>query len=252
VAEQGFDFGTGHADAQMVRKQIVHHRAARPALAVWISLDPDPLNELVRVGSEPAARPSGQRDEDQAEQQNLRGDVCAGEDTDRDDERPQQLHGFASLRHADRTDQPAGPLRCVRGRPSVTGYPLTPKTTAHLRPGQFWSIPMSDGRFGCGQVLRADTGSATGGRTRFIGAILDGVGDAPPDAEAIAGSAVLAVGNAHVRLISFGGGAILGATAPRLQAVTPGLGSRRRNDAAAALLGLPPVREPDDWAVDRA
>jgi hypothetical protein len=92
----------------------------------------------------------------------------------------------------------------------VTGYPLTPKTTAHLRPGQFWSIPMSDGRFGCGQVLRADTGSATGGRTRFIGAILDWVGDAPPDAEAIAGSAVLAVGNAHVRLISFGGGAILG------------------------------------------
>ena len=92
----------------------------------------------------------------------------------------------------------------------MTGYPLAPKTTAHLRPGQFWSIPMSDGRFGCGQVLRADTGSATGGRTRFIGAILDWVGDAPPDAEAIAGSAVLAVGNAHVRLISFGGGAILG------------------------------------------
>ena len=92
----------------------------------------------------------------------------------------------------------------------MTGYPLTPKTTAHLRPGQFWSIPMSDGRFGCGRVLRADTGSSTGGRTRFIGAILDWVGDAPPDAEAIAGSAVLAVGNAHVRLISFGGGAILG------------------------------------------
>jgi hypothetical protein len=42
------------------------------------------------------------------------------------------------------------------------------------------------------------------------------------------------------------------AAAPHLQAVTPGLGSRRRNDAAAALLGLPPVREPDDWAVDRA
>ena len=57
----------------------------------------------------------------------------------------------------------------------MTGYPLTPKTTAHLRPGQFWSIPMSDGRFGCGRVLRADTGSATGGRTRFIGAILDWV-----------------------------------------------------------------------------
>jgi hypothetical protein len=34
---------------------------------------------------------------------------------------------------------------------------------------------------------------------------------------------------------------------PHLTAVTPGLGSRRKNDAAAALLGLPPVSEPDDW-----
>jgi hypothetical protein len=34
---------------------------------------------------------------------------------------------------------------------------------------------------------------------------------------------------------------------PNLKAVTPGLGSRRKNEAAAALLNLPPVREPDDW-----
>ena len=34
---------------------------------------------------------------------------------------------------------------------------------------------------------------------------------------------------------------------PLLQAVTPGLGSRRKNDAAAPLLGLPPVRGPFDW-----
>ena len=89
-------------------------------------------------------------------------------------------------------------------------YPLVPKTTAHLRPGQFWSIPMADGRFGCGRVLRVDTGGRSGGRTRFIGAILDWVGDSPPSSEAIDGSPVLAVGNAHVRLVSFGGGAILG------------------------------------------
>jgi hypothetical protein len=34
---------------------------------------------------------------------------------------------------------------------------------------------------------------------------------------------------------------------PNLKAVTPGLGSRRRNEAATALLGLPLVRTPDDW-----
>jgi hypothetical protein len=89
-------------------------------------------------------------------------------------------------------------------------YPLIPKTTAHLRPGQFWSIPMADGRFGCGRVLRVDTGRPSGGRTRFIAAILDWVGDSPPSSDAIAGSPVLKVGNAHVRLVSFGGGEILG------------------------------------------
>ena len=34
---------------------------------------------------------------------------------------------------------------------------------------------------------------------------------------------------------------------PHLQAVTPGLGSRRKNTAAAALLGLPPVSGAFDW-----
>lgn len=90
----------------------------------------------------------------------------------------------------------------------MTLYPLIPRTTAHLRPGQFWSIPMSDGRFGCGRVLRVELDRPS--RTRFIGAILDWVGDVPPSSDAIAGSAVLTVGNAHVRLISFAGGAILG------------------------------------------
>ena len=35
---------------------------------------------------------------------------------------------------------------------------------------------------------------------------------------------------------------------PTLKAVTPGLGSRRKNEAATALLGLPLVRTPDDWS----
>jgi hypothetical protein len=39
---------------------------------------------------------------------------------------------------------------------------------------------------------------------------------------------------------------------PNLKEVTPGLGSRRKNEAAAALLGLPPVRTPFDWAADDA
>ena len=86
----------------------------------------------------------------------------------------------------------------------MSAYPLIPKTTAHLRPGQFWSIPLADGRFGCGRVLRVDDR-----RTWFVGAVLDWVGDTPPTADTIAGAPVLSIGNAHVRLISHGGGAIL-------------------------------------------
>jgi hypothetical protein len=37
---------------------------------------------------------------------------------------------------------------------------------------------------------------------------------------------------------------------PNLKEVTPGLGSRRKNEAAAALVGLPPVHGPYDWAAD--
>jgi hypothetical protein len=94
--------------------------------------------------------------------------------------------------------------------PTMATYPLIPKTNVPLSPGQFWSIPLADGRFGCGRVLRVEHDRPIGGRTRFIGAILDWVGEEPPSFEAIAGSPVLAVGNAHVRLISFGGGAIPG------------------------------------------
>jgi hypothetical protein len=87
----------------------------------------------------------------------------------------------------------------------VATYPPIPRATAQLRPGQYWSIPLSDGRFGCGRVLRVEHG-----RTWFVGAILDWVGAEPPTSDAIAGSPVLEVGKAHIRLITFGDGAILG------------------------------------------
>jgi internalin A len=103
----------------------------------------------------------------------------------------------------------------------TTIYPLIPKTTTHLRPGQFWSIPMSDGRFGCGRVLRTETGATTGGRTRFIGAILDWVGDSPPSSDAIAGSQPIAIGNAHVRIISVDGGQLLGERPLAQDAIEP-------------------------------
>ena len=70
----------------------------------------------------------------------------------------------------------------------MADYPFVPKTNAKLLPGQFWSIPLSDGRFGCGRVLTATPEAGYGARTWFTGAVLDWVGDAPPTAESIAGA----------------------------------------------------------------
>jgi internalin A len=89
-------------------------------------------------------------------------------------------------------------------------YPFVPKSNAKLEPGQFWSIPLSDGRFGCGRVLRVDRDRKYGATILFLGAVLDWVGEAPPTGEAIAGRGMLAVGTTHVRTIAHGGGAIVG------------------------------------------
>jgi hypothetical protein len=89
-------------------------------------------------------------------------------------------------------------------------YPFVPKTNAQLRPGQFWSIPLSDGRFACGRVIAIDRTRSYGARTMFLGAVLDWVGESPPTSETIAGATVKTFGHAHVRLIGESEGEILG------------------------------------------
>jgi hypothetical protein len=101
------------------------------------------------------------------------------------------------------------PFVATPGRP-MARYPFVPKTTAHLAAGQLWSIPISDGRFGCGRVLRIDPDRAYGARVLFVGAILDWIGDEPPTPEAIAGRPALSIGVAHVRSVRENGGEIVG------------------------------------------
>jgi hypothetical protein len=36
---------------------------------------------------------------------------------------------------------------------ATTGYPFEPKSIARLQPGQFWAVPLTDGRHACGRVL---------------------------------------------------------------------------------------------------
>jgi hypothetical protein len=92
-------------------------------------------------------------------------------------------------------------------------YPFEPKSNAHLEPGQFWGIPLSDGRWACGrilEVLRQPEGSLPGNTRFFIAALMDWVDSAPPTPTSIAGGKVLAQGSAHVGTIQRHGEQILG------------------------------------------
>jgi Immunity protein 26 len=92
-------------------------------------------------------------------------------------------------------------------------YPFVPKSTAYLEAGQFWAIPLTDGRFACGRVLAVphekDPNIMVGTRA-FLAGLLDWVGDAPPDGDAIAGTRLVAQGFAHIKAIMTTGGVILG------------------------------------------
>ena len=85
-----------------------------------------------------------------------------------------------------------------------------PKSTASLRPGQFWSVPLSSGRFACGRVLQLG-GEALPSQSRcFFGGLHNWVGVEPPTSASIAGAGFLAFGAMHIRAITRIGGEILG------------------------------------------
>jgi hypothetical protein len=94
--------------------------------------------------------------------------------------------------------------------PKVT-YPFTPKSTRAILPGQFWAIPLSDGRFACGRVIalkiRSDGSLDSRG---FLAGLLDWVGDSPPTSDGIAGRPTIDQGGVHIKTIEHTGGALLG------------------------------------------
>jgi hypothetical protein len=95
----------------------------------------------------------------------------------------------------------------------MSKYPFEPRSNVHLRPGQFWGVALSDGRWACGRVLAVKTESDAyfpGNSRTFLAALMDWEGDEPPTAEAIAGRQVLAQGWAHVGSIQRNGRVILG------------------------------------------
>jgi hypothetical protein len=75
-----------------------------------------------------------------------------------------------------------------------------------MKPGQFWAVPLSDGRFGCGYVVSLDPSRRVG----FRAGLTDWVGTAKPTAPDLRGHRVIEQGDAHLKTITEQGGEILG------------------------------------------
>jgi hypothetical protein len=89
-------------------------------------------------------------------------------------------------------------------------FPLVPKSTRFLQPGDFWAIPLSDGTYGCGIVLELAPLTIPSGSRAFLGALSSWHGDSPPSTDALAGQRCLEQGVMHILAITQTGGAILG------------------------------------------
>jgi hypothetical protein len=103
-------------------------------------------------------------------------------------------------------------------------YPFVPRSSAYLEAGQFWSIPLSDGRFACGRVLavpREPDPLIMVGRRAFLAGLIGWAGAAPPDGEAIAGAGLVDQGFAHIKSITTTGGEILGIRPLELDGIVP-------------------------------
>ena len=103
-------------------------------------------------------------------------------------------------------------------------YPFVPKSNRWLEAGQFWAIPLSNGRFACGRVLdvpRVDDLHVPVNSRMFLAGLVDWSGTEPPSGDRIAGSGLVEQGFAHIKAILTTGGEILGSRPLVLDRIVP-------------------------------
>ncbi len=136
------------------------------------------------------------------------------------------------------------------GKKQVSAYPFRPKSTAGLEPGQFWSIPLPDGRFACGRVLQMNGSQIPVKSRAFFGGLLDWIDACPPTADSIAKKSVLDCGVMHIRAITNLGGEVLGQRSLESDHIKlPTLLSAMGGDGAMILRGADAVRQArrEEW-----
>jgi hypothetical protein len=125
-------------------------------------------------------------------------------------------------------------------------YPFEPKSNSYLRPGQFWGVPLSDGRWACGRVLavkKEPDDHFPGNSRTFLAALMDWGGNLPPTADDLEGRNIVAQGWAHVLTIQKNGQRILGHRDLALEGITGLLEVTHRAGGTVMLYqGATPVR----------
>ena len=89
-------------------------------------------------------------------------------------------------------------------------YPFKPKSTAKLERGQFWAIPLTNGKYCCGIVLHLLQTAGKKEQRTFHAGLVDWVGNIPPTTNDINGREILETGATHIKTITEVGSEILG------------------------------------------
>jgi hypothetical protein len=92
----------------------------------------------------------------------------------------------------------------------MQSYPFKPKSSANLRLGDFWALPLAGGKYGCGRVIALKPKTGIGSRSMLLAGLMNWIGSTPPTAEGLAGCTTLVQGQIHLRSIWETGGEILG------------------------------------------
>ena len=122
-------------------------------------------------------------------------------------------------------------------------YPFVPRSTRDLEPGQFWAVPLKDGRFAFGRVLQVGGDMIPTPSRGFFGGLHAWTGMEKPTEASIAGSALLHVGVMHIRAIVSLGGEILGCRSLALDSIAaPILLSAMGGPGTMVLQGATSVR----------
>jgi len=91
-------------------------------------------------------------------------------------------------------------------------YPLCPRSARDLRIGDYWTVPLSDGTFGCLQVTDLQQ-SGPGSLKTLVAGVVDWRDATPPSASDLAGRRVLEQGLTRIEAFTEVGSTVIGNTA---------------------------------------